>query len=136
MMMTSPEMKNRFVAQGGCSQWPGVTTSGIDQRGNQFGGFMLDPMGGSIGAFAFRDGIDTGGLWFDSKGFMPNVEHNEHTMPILYLYRKVVPTREEQDSTAVVTPHNGHSYLIRWIGWYKPRRLVVVRSRPPTGCRW
>jgi N-methylhydantoinase B len=90
-MMTSPELKNRFVAQGGCSQWPGVTTSGIDQRGNPFGGFMLEPMGGGIGAFAFRDGVDTGGLWFDPKGFMPNVEHYEHTMPILYLYRKEIP---------------------------------------------
>jgi N-methylhydantoinase B len=91
MMMTSPTMAPRLMAQGGSSQWPGATCSGIDQRGNPFGGFMLDPMGGGLGAFASRDGIDTGGLWFDSKGSMPNVEQVEHTLPLLYLYRKEVP---------------------------------------------
>lgn len=91
MMMTSPLMAPRLMAQGGASQWPGATCSGIDQRGNAFGGFMLDPMGGGLGAFASRDGIDTGGLWFDSKGSMPNVEQVEHTLPLLYLYRKEVP---------------------------------------------
>lgn len=91
MMMTSPSMAPRLMAQGGASQWPGATCSGIDQRGNNFGGFMLDAVGGGLGAFATRDGIDTGGLWFDSKGSMPNVEQIEHTMPLLYLYRKEVP---------------------------------------------
>jgi N-methylhydantoinase B len=47
-------------------------------------------MGAGLGAFAFRDGVDSGGLWFDAKGFMPNVEHAEHAMPILYLYRKEI----------------------------------------------
>ena len=52
---------------------------------------MLDPMGAGVGAFATRDGVDTGGIWFDAKGFMPNVEQIEHTMPILYVYRKEIP---------------------------------------------
>lgn len=91
MMMTSPTMSRRLMAQGGSSQWPGATCSGTDQRGNEFGGFMLDPMGGGLGAFATRDGVDTGGLWFDAKGFMPNVEQVEHTLPVLYLYRKEIP---------------------------------------------
>jgi N-methylhydantoinase B len=90
MMMTSPSMNTRLMAQGGSSQWPGATCAGIDQRGNQFGGFMLDPMGAGLGAFANRDGVDTGGIWFDAKGFMPNVEQIEHTMPILYVYRKEI----------------------------------------------
>lgn len=90
MMMTSPAMSQRLMAQGGSSQWPGATCAGIDQRGNPFGGFMLDPMGAGLGAFANRDGVDTGGIWFDAKGFMPNVEQIEHTMPILYVYRKEI----------------------------------------------
>jgi N-methylhydantoinase B len=90
-MMTSPSMTKRLMAQGGASQWPGATCSGVDQRGNTFGGFMLDPMGAGLGAFATRDGVDTGGIWFDAKGFMPNVEQVEHTMPILYVYRKEIP---------------------------------------------
>lgn len=122
MMMTSPELKNRFVAQGGCSQWPGVTASGIDQRGNPFGGFMLDPMGGSIGAFAFRDGVNTGGLWFDSKGFMPNVEHNEHTMPVLYLYRKEIP-----DSGGAGKYRGGNSAEWAFVP-HKTDRLVQAAS--------
>lgn len=91
MMTTSPDLRERFVVQGAASQWPGVTCSGLDQRGNPFGGFMLDPMGGAIGAFSFRDGVDTGGLWYDPKGFMPNVEQYEYAMPLLYLYRREVP---------------------------------------------
>jgi N-methylhydantoinase B len=91
MMMTSPLMSQRLMAQGGASQWPGATCAGIDQRGNQFGGFMLDPMGAGLGAFSNRDGVDTGGLWFDAKGFMPNIEQVEHTMPLLYVYRKEIP---------------------------------------------
>lgn len=91
MMSTSPELKDRFVVQGAASQWPGVTCAGLDQRGNPFGGFLLDPMGGALGAFAFRDGVNTGGLWYDPKGFMPNVEQYEYSMPLLYLYRREVP---------------------------------------------
>lgn len=91
MFAASEERRREFVAQGGCTQWPGVTMSGTDRHGDPFGGFLLDPMGGAIGAFSFRDGVDTGGLWFDSKGIMPNVEQNEYSMPLLYLYRRQVP---------------------------------------------
>jgi N-methylhydantoinase B len=91
MFAAAKERRREFVAQGGCTQWPGVTMSGVDRHGEPFGGFLLDPMGGAIGAFSFRDGVDIGGLWFDSKGLMPNVEQNEYSMPILYLYRREVP---------------------------------------------
>jgi N-methylhydantoinase B len=90
MMMTSSTMKRQLMAQGAVSQWPGATCSGIDQRGAPFGGFMLDGIAGGLGAFSFRDGVDTGGIWFDAKGYMPNVEQVEHTMPILYLYRNEI----------------------------------------------
>jgi N-methylhydantoinase B len=91
MLMTNPESERAFVAQGGPTMFPGLTSSGLDQRGRPFGTFWLDPMGGAIGARSFADGDNTGGIWYDPKGFMPNVEETEQTAPVLCLYRREVP---------------------------------------------
>jgi N-methylhydantoinase B len=91
MLMTNPDLERSFVAQGGPTMFPGLTSAGIDQRGRPFGAFWLDPMGGAIGARSFGDGDNTGGIWYDPKGFMPNIEETEQTAPVLCLYRREVP---------------------------------------------
>jgi N-methylhydantoinase B len=48
-------------------------------------------MAGAIGAFPERDGIDTGGVHWEPKSIMGNVEEQEQTLPVLYLYRRELP---------------------------------------------
>ena len=65
--------------------------SGIDQRGNPYSSFLLDPVGSALPALSWRDGQDTGGFSWDLQSTMPNVEDNELFYPLLYLWRKQPP---------------------------------------------
>ena len=76
-----------------CGTWDLSVFAGLDQHGAPFANILFDPMGGGFGAGADHDGIDTGGLPIIPQGRMPDVEMNEFTMPLLYLWR-----REEIDS--------------------------------------
>jgi N-methylhydantoinase B len=108
--------RHEAFAPGGVSQWPISTFSGLTEGGAPFGGIYLDVMGGSIGAFDFRDGIASGGVDWVPRSLMPNVEYSEQYYPLLYLYR-----RELQDSggagrfrggngvTWAVVPHGAES---------------------------
>lgn len=110
MLASDPETARSFCAQGAATQWPGATMSGKDRNGNDFGAFLTDPMSGGIGAFSFRDGVDSGGLWFDAKGTSPNVEQNEWSSPTLFLYR-----RETPDSGGAGKFRGGNSQELAWI---------------------
>src|SRR6185503_10058817 len=92
MLIADPSARSEICANPSITQWPVVSVSGIDQRGRYFGNVILDFYAGGLGAFSFRDGIHTGGMYHGPRETAPNVEHNEDTMPILYLYR-----RERQD---------------------------------------
>ena len=61
---------------------------GHDQRGNYFGGTILDAMAGGSGARAGRDGIDTGGFLDSPSSIIANIEDYEFNYPILYMYRR------------------------------------------------
>ena len=65
--------------------------AGIDQRGNGYASFLLDPVGGALGALSWKDGVNTGGWPWDLQSTMPNVEDNEVFYPLLYLWRKEIP---------------------------------------------
>ncbi len=65
--------------------------AGVDQRGDGFASFILDPVGGALGALSWRDGVNTGGWPWDLQSTMPNVEDNEIFYPLLYLWRKEIP---------------------------------------------
>jgi N-methylhydantoinase B len=65
-----------------------MTQAGIDQNGNQFATVMLDHVGGGLGAFSFRDGIDQGGATFWPKVEIGDAEAWEQYFPVLYLYRE------------------------------------------------
>jgi len=64
--------------------------AGIDQRGNGYASFLLDPVGGALGALSWKDGVNTGGWPWDLQSTMPNVEDNEIFYPLLYLWRKEI----------------------------------------------
>ena len=91
MIYPDPALRPDIVTIGGCSQWPGVLFQGTDQRGEDFGYVLIDPIGGAIGAFAVGDGISTGGQSRTPISKLPNVEHNEQEFPMLFLYRKELP---------------------------------------------
>ncbi len=82
------ELQRDVMANEANSMWPITQLSGTDRKGEPFGSAILDPMIGGLGAFSFRDGIDTGGMYLVPKGRAANVEQNELHFPVLYLYRK------------------------------------------------
>jgi N-methylhydantoinase B len=61
---------------------------GLDQRGNYFGGTILDAMAGGSGARIDRDGIDTGGFLDSPSSIIANIEDYEFNYPVLYMYRR------------------------------------------------
>jgi N-methylhydantoinase B len=91
MMLSAPELRNEAFAVGGSSVFPLSAIGGIDQWGNEFGTGFLDPLAGAVGAFPSRDGVDTGGSFYEPKTIIGNVEQIEQMFPVLYLYRREQP---------------------------------------------
>ncbi len=91
MLYSDEQLRQDIMGIGGTSQWPTTIFRGIDQWGERYGYLLIDPIGGSIGAFAQGDGINTGGQARTPIGQLPNVEHNEQLFPLLFLYRKELP---------------------------------------------
>lgn len=91
MLYSDEGLRQDIMGIGGTSQWPTTIFRGIDQWGERYGYLLIDPIGGSIGAFAQGDGINTGGQARTPIGQLPNVEHNEQLFPLLFLYRKELP---------------------------------------------
>jgi N-methylhydantoinase B len=93
MCHTTDELRRFYTANNGITQWTIVSMAGNDQHGQPYQNMILDWYAAPVGAFSFRDGISTGGVYWGPKQTAPNVEHNEQVMPLLYLYR-----REEHNS--------------------------------------
>jgi N-methylhydantoinase B len=110
MLAIDPELRREVFAPGATTQFPIDSLSGIDQWGKPYGTILLDAMLGGTGAFTFRDGIDTGGCWWDPRSLAPNVEENEHYFPILYLYR-----REWADSGGAGRWRGGNSAVLAFV---------------------
>ena len=74
MFASSPKHRDHFM-----SSWMGCMTVeelfGIDQRGQYFGGTVLDSMAGGGGARHNRDGLDTGGFLDSVSAIISNVEY-------------------------------------------------------------
>src|SRR4029077_14856303 len=88
MLATAPSLREVIAAPGGHSQTAVITLWGLDQRGKPYGTILLDHMLGSLGAFSWRDGISTSGVYWVPQVAAPNVEFNERHYPVLYLYRR------------------------------------------------
>jgi N-methylhydantoinase B len=126
MLDCAPELRELIVCNEACSQYSLVAVSGIDQRGEPFGTAILDAMIGGLGAFASRDGVDTGGLYFIPKGRAANVEENEHHFPLLYLYR-----RELADSGGAGKHRGGNSAEMAFIPHATDR---ILQTTATSGC--
>jgi N-methylhydantoinase B len=62
--------------------------SGELSGGGRFGTMITDGMGGGMGARAFRDGVDTGGLVNAPAALIGNVETAEYNLPVRYRWRR------------------------------------------------
>jgi len=92
MLVTHPQ--HRRGAMSVCEgTWDLALIAGVDQRGGPFVTMLCDPMAGGLGARTDSDGVDTGGQSCIPMGRIADVEINEFSFPMLYLWRK-----EETDS--------------------------------------
>ncbi|HVX31546.1 MAG TPA: hydantoinase B/oxoprolinase family protein [Solirubrobacterales bacterium] len=126
MMLSAPELRDEAFAAGGGSVFPMSAIGGVDENGNEFGTGFLDPLGGAIGAFPNRDGVDTGGTFYEPKSLMGNVEQIEQMFPVLYLYR-----REQPDSggSGKFRGGNGGAFAV------VPHRIETIFHAPSAaGC--
>jgi N-methylhydantoinase B len=112
MLGSAGEAKRRIVVSGSLSVVAVDIYSGINQWGDPYGFMPLDNFMGGISAFSFKDGIDNGGTAWGPRGLGPNVEHNEQSYPILYLWRRELPSsggagryRGGNCSSYAVKPH-------------------------------
>jgi N-methylhydantoinase B len=87
-----PEHRKRLMSVC-CGTWDFALLAGVDQRGAGFVTMICDSMAGGLGARSHADGVDTGGLACIPMGRIADVEMNEFSFPMLYLWR-----REEPDS--------------------------------------
>lgn len=92
MIGTDPVLSKAAMSVG-CGTWALTLLAGVDQRGGGFVTMLCDAMAGGFGAKVDGDGVDTGGLNCIPMGRVADVEINEFSFPMLYLWR-----REEIDS--------------------------------------
>jgi N-methylhydantoinase B len=88
-----PEVHDVSNAAGGVSLPGWWVAAGYDRKGKFVADLTGDSLNGAIGAFPWRDGVDTGGAWWWPRSKSGNAEEWETALPILYLYR-----RERTDS--------------------------------------
>ncbi|MCW2959138.1 MAG: Hydantoinase B/oxoprolinase [Solirubrobacterales bacterium] len=90
MLAASKVYRRRATAVWYGSHSP-ITCYGTDASGEYYAGLLTDVFCGSGGGRAFSDGVDLGGEIPNVVSRWGNVEHHELRMPLLYLYRRVVP---------------------------------------------
>jgi N-methylhydantoinase B len=100
-----------------------LTFGGRDRDGSRFGAFLLDSMAGGGGASIDTDGLDGSGDYDVPRPSIANVEANESSSPILYLFRSFVPDTAGPGrmrggaTTAVgITPHDVAGFDATLIG--------------------
>ncbi|MFI5283282.1 MAG: hydantoinase B/oxoprolinase family protein [Candidatus Dormibacterales bacterium] len=121
MISGSAELWREANAPYAATQFPIVSFEGLDQRGDPAAGILLDPMTGGLGAFADHDGVDSAGFPPDPMSMAPNVEFNEQSIPMLYLYR-----RELMDSGGAGKYRGGNSCVQAFVLHDTERLLLSV----------
>ena len=122
LVSTVPELAKeaQAVTKG---QMSVLTFGGRDRDGRTFGAFLLDSMAGGGGAAIATDGLDGSGDYDVPRPSIANVEANESSSPILYLFRSFVPDtagagRMRGGATASVglTPHGVEGFDATLVG--------------------
>jgi N-methylhydantoinase B len=113
MLLSAPEdLRRRAYALGGLTMPLGDVVFGLNEQGT----LVATPasagqglLGGCIGAFPYRDGIDTGGSWWLVGSSAGNVEQDEETGVSLVLFRS-----ESPDSGGPGRWRGGNSLAVGW----------------------
>jgi len=88
MMATSPKYRPRVQGiSAGCMAT--FNLGGVNQYGEPFGLHLMDPIAAGSGAFATKDGVDGGGPIVTPVSSIADVERNERSAPLFYLYRRL-----------------------------------------------
>ncbi|MEU8726393.1 MULTISPECIES: hydantoinase B/oxoprolinase family protein [Streptomyces] len=122
MLDTHPSTRSS-VASVCCGSWDLSIVAGLNQHGAPFATSILEPMAGGFGAGSDHDGVDTAGLPFIPMGKVPDVEMNEFTTPLLYLWR-----REETDSGGPGRYRGGLSGSVAFTPYHSPAPIYQVIS--------
>ena len=88
MLACSAGTMSHSIGAGGDAGMPVLLISGNDERGRPYGTALTDHIAAAIAPSPLRDGVDTGGIAWDPRAAIPNVEDQELLFPILYLYRR------------------------------------------------
>jgi len=88
MLACSAGTLSHSIGAGGDAGMPVLLISGSDERGCPYGTALTDHIAAAIAPSPLRDGVDTGGIAWDPRAAIPNVEDQEMLFPILYLYRR------------------------------------------------
>jgi N-methylhydantoinase B len=88
MLACSEGTLSHSIGAGGDAGMPVLLISGSDERGRPYGTALTDHIAAAIAPSPLRDGVDTGGIAWDPRAAIPNVEDQELLFPILYLYRR------------------------------------------------
>ena len=87
MLLASEKYRDETMAVwSGTSMAPII--SGTSQHGFPFTATEMSHFGGGSGARTYADGVDTGGIVFNTTPNMPNIEDQESEYPLLYLFRR------------------------------------------------
>ncbi len=120
---SDPALRSEVQSCMGNLAFPINAFQGIDQRGNPYSSFLLDPIGAAIPAYSWRDGQDTGGFSWDLQSTMPNVEESELFYPVLYLWRRELPDsggagryRGGNAGEFAITPHKTERLTMSTVG--------------------
>jgi len=113
MLLSAPEdLRIRAYAGGGLSLPLGDVVLGFDEHMRLVatpGSAGQGLLGGCLGAFPFRDGIDSGGSWWMVGSSAGNVEEAEEAGVTLVLFRS-----ENPDSGAPGRWRGGNSLAVGW----------------------
>jgi N-methylhydantoinase B len=113
-------------ASGGQSMGTWYVVAGTDRRGQFVAGVAGDSLNGAIGAFAERDGIDTGGSWWWPNSLAGEAEEWEQAMPFLYLYR-----RQMRDSGGAGRWRGGNGAQVAVVGHKTSDTVAQLNGADP-----
>jgi len=114
MLLASEELRGEAMAMWtGSSMGPIV--AGTSQHGHPFVYTEMSHFAGGGGARTGRDGVDTGGIVFNTTPNVSNVEEIENDFPLLYLFR-----RHLSDSGGPGKFRGGMSAELAYVAWRAP----------------
>ncbi|OGL64696.1 MAG: hypothetical protein A3J27_08600 [Candidatus Tectomicrobia bacterium RIFCSPLOWO2_12_FULL_69_37] len=114
MLLASGGLRGEAMAMWtGSSMGPIV--AGTSQHGHPFVYTEMSHFAGGGGARTYKDGVDTGGIVFNTTPNVANVEEIENDFPLLYLFR-----RHLADSGGPGKFRGGMSAELAYVAWRAP----------------